>query len=176
MRDDQIEPYNQIRRAIRLGSLPAVKMLLSRNMDMLFLDTPFGTWLHMAAALGQTEIAQWLLSQGIDVNVRSVSIEGRPLDEAASNGDLEMVRCLLESGASLDVSESVRNPLFAAIVGGLSPSHNAVAQLLIDSGINTSIRYSNVNNMNALEYAREWGRADIVRMLEESRESKTTGS
>ncbi|MFO0886141.1 MAG: ankyrin repeat domain-containing protein [Pirellulales bacterium] len=166
MRDDLIEAYKQIRKSIKTGDTSEFVRLVDEDESLLQLDSPFGTCLHMAAAHGKLAIVQWLVSHGMDVNTRAATIEGRPLDEAASNAHLDVVKFLIERGATLDVSESVRNPLLSAIVGGLSDSHTAVAKLLIDAGIDTSIRYPNLDNMNALEYAKEWGRSDIVALLE----------
>jgi len=165
MRDDQIDAYKQIRKSIKTGDLSEFVRLVGEHEALLHLDTPFGTWLHMAAAHGKMHIVQWLVSHGMDVNVRGATIEGRPLDEAASNAHVDIVKFLIHSGATLDVSDSVRNPLFSAIVGGLSDSHTAVAKLLIEAGIDTTIRYPNLNNMDALEYATEWGRSNIVALL-----------
>jgi len=171
MRDDQIDVYKQIRKSIKNGDLAEVIRLLSGDESLFEIDTPFGKWLHMAAAYGKLEIVQWLISQGMDVNTRGATIEGRPLDEAAAAGYAEVVDFLIANGASLDVSDSVRNPLLAAVVGGLSDSHTTVAKLLVDAGIDTTIRYPNLDNMDALEYAREWGRSDIVKLLEAKRDS-----
>ena len=130
------------------------------------METPFGTWLHMASAHGQLEIVKWLVSQGIDLDSVGGIGDRRAIDEAASVGNVDVVKFLIEVGATLDVSHSVRNPLFAAITGGRSDAHTAAAKLLIDSGIDTTVRYPNLDNMNALEYAREWGRSEIVSLLE----------
>lgn len=166
MRSDQINAYKQIRNSIKNGDTPEFIRLLGEDKSLLQLDTPFGKWLHMAAAHGNLDIVQWLVSHGMDVNARGATIEGRPLDEAASNGHLDIVRFLVEAGATLDVSDSVRNPLLSAIVGGLSDSHTAVARFLIDAGIDTTVRYPNLDNMDALAFAKEWGRSDIVALLE----------
>jgi hypothetical protein len=82
---------------------------------------------------------------------------------------VNVVEFLIASGAVIDTSDSVRNPLFAAIVGGISDSHTAVAKLLIDSGIDTRVKYNSetMKDMDALAFAKEWGRSNIVRLLEE---------
>lgn len=166
MHDDQIHAYKRIRKSIKNGDIGEFVRLLGEDESLLHLDTPFGTWLHMAAAHGKMDIVQWLVSHGMDVNVRGATIEGRPLDEAAAAGNVDIVNFLIGSGATLDVSDSVRNPLLSAIVEGVSESHTAVAKLLIDAGIDTTIRYPNLHNMDALEYAKEWGRSDIVALLQ----------
>ena len=160
---DEIEAQKAIRKAVKSGDLQQVKALVSEDESRLHMQTPFGSWLHVAASAGQLDIVEWLIAKGIDVDVHGGTAGGTPLDLAASDGQLEVVRCLIERGASLDVSEPERNPLFGAIYGG----HTAVAKLLIDSGIDTSVKYSgeNMTNMDALAFAKEWGRSDIVEML-----------
>ena len=169
MQEQEIEVFKAIRKAIKEGRLSEVVRLVREDESRLQMDTPFGSWLHMAAAHGRLEIARWLVSQGMDVNIRGRTIERRPLDEAAANGHVDTAKYLIESGATLDVSDSVRNPLLAAIVGGNSESHTAVARLLTESGIDTTVRYPNLDNMDALEYAKEWGRSEIVELLDSQR-------
>lgn len=156
-----------IHRAIKQGRIADVIRLIGDDKEVLWLWTPFGTWLQDAASHGHRDIVQWFVSNGLSVNSFSDSRPTPPLGQAASEGHIEVVRYLLGSGATIDVSDSVRNPLLSAIVGGLSESHTAVAKLLIDAGIDTSIRYPNLDNMNALEYAKEWGREDIAKLLED---------
>ena len=168
MQDHEIPVYNAIRRAIKDGELSKVQQLIGADESRLQMDTPFGSWLHMAATHGKLDIARWLVSRDADVNAIGGIGDHRPLDEAAAEGHVEVARFLIDSGSMLDVSESVRNPLFAAIVGGISDSHTAVAKLLIDSGIDTTKRYPNLHNMDALEWAREWGRTDVAKLLETS--------
>lgn len=165
MQNHDVEFIRRIRKAIKEGRLADVISLVGADASRLSMDTPFGTWLHMASSHGQLDIAKWLVSQGANLDSIGGVGDRRPIDEAAAAGNVAIVRLLIESGAALDASNSGRNPLFAAIVGGLSDSHTSVAQLLIEAGIDTKIRYPNLSNMNALEYAKEWGRSDIVALL-----------
>lgn len=165
MKQHEIEVYKEIRKSIKAGSFADVVELIGNDTSRLRMETPFGTWLHVASAHGKLDIVRWLVSQGLDVNSIGGMGDRRPIDEAAAAGHLEVVRFLIDSGAVLDVENSTRNPLFSTIVGGLSESHNAVAVLLVEAGIDTTKRYPNLNNMDALEYANEWGRGDIVTLL-----------
>jgi ankyrin repeat protein len=160
---DEIRRAQAIRTAIKDGDLERLKALIGDDKAALELMTVFGTWLHVAAAHGQLEIAKYLVSIGADVNRNGGILGGGPLNEAASKGDLEIVKFLLSCGAKLDVSEPNWNPLFGAIYGG----HTAVARFLIESGIDTSVRYSGekMKNMDALAFAKEWGRTDIAKLL-----------
>ncbi len=65
----------------------------------------------------------------------------------------------------MDVSEPERNPLFGAIYGG----HTDVAKFLINSGIDTQVKYTgpNMKNMDALAFVNEWGRTEIADLLTE---------
>jgi ankyrin repeat protein len=157
-----------IHRAIKQGNLSEVICLIADDKSLLHMWTPFGTWLQDAASQGQLNIVRWLVTQGLEVNAYNESNESPPISKAAARGHVDVVRFLIESGAILDTSDSVRNPLFAAIVGGISESHTAVAKLLIYSGIDTSVKYTGkyMTDMDALAFAKEWGRSEIVELLE----------
>lgn len=165
MSDIDIQIHKSIRTAIKLGDLVTVSKALCEDRSRFNWNVrPFGSWLHIAAANGQLRIVEWLIEQGMNVNQMAGVSESGPLDEAASNGHLETVRCLINHGATLDTSNSVGNPLFGAIHGG----HADVAKLLIESGIDTAVKYTgeNMTNMDALAFAKEWGRSEIVALLE----------
>ncbi len=159
-----VEVQKAIRTGVKKGNLDEVKHLIGNDKERLNLMTPFGTWLHVAASAGQLHIVEWLIANGIDVNKYGGTSGSGPLHRASSDGHLEIVRRLLELGAMLDVSEPERNPLFGAIYGG----HTQVAKLLIDNGIDISVKYTgeNMTNIDALAFAKEWGRTDIVALLE----------
>jgi uncharacterized protein len=160
---ENFEVAKHIRSAIKQGDLERVKVLIGADDSRLRMMTPFGTWLHVAASLGKLEIVRWLVDKGADVNAYGGTAGGAPLHRAASDGHIEVVRYLLDHGAILDVSEPERNPLFGAIHFG----HTAIAKLLIERRIETKTRYTgeNMQDMDAVAFAREWGRKDIVELL-----------
>ncbi|MGX1262671.1 ankyrin repeat protein [Rossellomorea marisflavi] len=86
------------------------------------------------------------------MNTKGDIFDASPLRVVAGAGHLEIVKCLVENGAELDVSLAKRNPLFGAIYRG----HKEVAEYLVEQGIDVSIRYTveNNKNMDACEYAR----------------------
>ena len=153
-----------IRNAIKEGDLQKVASLIGSNKDRLTMMAPFGTWMHVAASHGKLPIVEHLVALGADINARGGIPGGSPLNEAASEGHLDIVRYLVSRGAEMDVSEPERNPLFSAIYGG----HTAVAKFLIDSGINTHVKYTgkSMKNMDALAFARERGNREIAAFLE----------
>lgn len=154
-----------IRNAIKIGDINEVKRLIGDNLESLHLMTPFGTWLHVAAKKGHFGIVEYLIHKGIDVNTKGDIFDASPLRLAAGAGHLEIVKFLIETGAELDVSLAKRNPLFGAIYGG----HKEVAEFLVEKGIDISIRYTgeNIKNMDAYEYAREFGQTEIVEYLKQ---------
>ena len=126
--------------------------------------TPFGTWLHVAASQGKIEIVELLLNLGMDINTRAGVYNGGAINEAATEGNFNVVKYLLSRGAKLDVSEPTRNPLFGAILSG----DKDIVKLLLDSGIDASVRYTGeyMKNMDAYDFAIERGQKEIAKMLE----------
>jgi hypothetical protein len=168
MIDKQI--HKEIRSAIKEGDVEKLTALLGSDKDRLNMMTPFGTWLHVAASCGKLDVVKRLLERGADVNAYGGTAGGGPLNVAASEGHLDVVRHLLSHGAHLDISEPERNPLFSAIYGG----HPEIAKVLIDAGIDTTVRYTgeSMKGMDALAFAHERGQSDIEKLLSAHRENK----
>ncbi|WP_395343510.1 ankyrin repeat domain-containing protein [Ningiella sp. W23] len=160
----------QIIQAIKNKDVKLLKELLSKNPDITHVVTPLGSWLHIATRHNAKESVEFLLEQGIDVNIEGGVSNSGPINAAASEGYTELVKFYLEKGAILDTSEPEKNPLFSAIHNG----HVDVVKMLLDANIDTSIKYSGstMENMDALAFAKEWGRTDIVNMLIEHNKSK----
>lgn len=159
-----------IRNTIKLGDINEVKRLIDDNPEFLHTMTPFGTWLHVAAKKGHSGIVEYLIHKGIDVNTKGDIFDASPLRVAAGAGHLEIVKYLIEAGAELDVSLAKRNPLFGAIYGG----HKEVVEFLVEKGIDISIRYTGetIKNMNAYEYAREFGQTEIAEYLKQKMDKR----
>jgi len=153
----------KIREAIIEGNIDLVKQYIKPKSEILKVETPFGTWLHIAASHGSTKIVQYLIECGIDLNIESGISDDAAISRASSKGYIEIVRDLLQCGAKLDVSEPDKNPLFSAIYGG----HKDIVQLLLDSGIDASVRYTGeyMKDMDAYDFAIERGQKEIAEML-----------
>ena len=161
----------EIRMEIKAGDVNRVRFIIDEDRSRLKMITSFGTLLHEAANFGKLEIVKLLVEMGIDISRSENSISGGgAIHSAASYGKLEIVQFLLNHDAELETSESVKNPLFAAIHGG----HLEIARLLIERGIDTRVKYSgeNMKNMDALAFAEEWGRTDIVKLIKASQENR----
>ncbi|ANF46520.1 ankyrin repeat domain-containing protein [Priestia megaterium] len=167
---DQKSINKSIRNAIKAGDINLVKKLIGDDIETLNTMTAFGTWLHVAAKKGHFQIVEYLVEKGIDVNAKGGTFDASALNLAAGSGNLAIVRYLIESGAELDVSLAKRNPLFGAIYGG----HKEVVKYLVEKGIDISIKYTgeNIKNMNAYEYAREFGQTEIAEYLKQKMNEK----
>lgn len=154
-----------IRNAIKLGDINEVQQLIDDNKETLNIMTAFGTWLHVASKQGQLEIVKFLVSKGIDIDAKGGTFDASALKLAALAGHLAIVSYLIEIGAELDVSLAQRNPLFGAIYGG----HKEVVEFLVESGIDISIHYTgeNIKDMDAFEYARQFGQTEIAEYLKQ---------
>ncbi|MED1093675.1 ankyrin repeat domain-containing protein [Bacillus paramycoides] len=159
-----------IRNAIKIGDINEVKQLIGNDKEILNTMTTFGTWLHVAAKKGHLEMVEYLINKGIDIDARGGTFDASALNLAAGAGHLEIVKYLIKTGAELDVSLAKRNPLFGAIYGG----HKEVAEYLVEKGIDISIRYTgeNIKNMDAYEYAREFGQTEIAEYLKQKMNEK----
>lgn len=167
---DKIKVIKPIRKAIKSDDIEQVRQLLGDDKEVLNTMTSFGTWLHVAAKQGNTEIVRFLIDKGIDINARGGTFDASALNLASGEGHMEIVKLLIDNGVEFDVSLAKRNPLFGAIYGG----HKEVVQYLVDSGIDISIRYTgeSMKDMNAYQYAREFGQTEIAEYLKQKMEEK----
>ncbi len=160
---DLLPVAKEIRTAIKQGDAEKVKELIADNKDLLNLLTPFGTWVHVASSRGKLDIVILLIDMGIDINISAGMFGGTAINEAANEGNLEIVDYLLSCGAKLDTSEPEKNPLFSAILSG----NKDIVQLLLNNGIDASVRYTGeyMKDMDAYDFAIERGQKEIAEML-----------
>ena len=166
MNTEPVKPAPLISEAIRQSNQKELAALFKNYPEMRIFHFPsFGTWLHFAAAHSSVQIIDYLVGLGYDVNSRENREEDTPLNNACNEGKAETVEYFLNHGAELDVSTSVRNPLFSAIVGK-SPD---CARLLIDAGIDTRASYVLEGEVkirsDAIAFAMLRGETEIANMI-----------
>lgn len=158
--------------AIHASDLVKASRLFAENPAEIDAYTFFGggTYLHYAAEKGSPAMIQLLVELGFDVNKPGKLWGDVALCGACGTGRPENVGCLLGLGSVLDVSASIRNPLFSCISG--FTSHRDVApeafmtcaQLLLEAGLDASVVYDTdtMVEMDAIAFATMWGRLDIA--------------
>ncbi|AOH56408.1 hypothetical protein ABE28_018775 [Peribacillus muralis] len=167
---DKAQIAKDIRGAIKSGQLETLKNSLEKEPEMLTWVTPFGTWLHIAAAHGHLEIIKYLINAGIDTNAQGGTFSTNALERAATKGHLDIVEYLINQNVEIDTSESDRNPLFAAIYGG----HLDIVKYLVQNGIDITVKYTGdtMKDMGAYEFAIERGQTEIAEYLKQKIDEK----
>ncbi len=155
-----LDLYKEIRGSLKAANGAKFIELIECHRHMLDVDSPFGTWLHVAAKYGAIDAIKYLLKTDIDVNHRSGALQTNALGDAAAEGNYEVISLLLDAGCEFDTSEPYRNPLFLAIQKG----HTEAVKLLVERGIDTSVTHGD-SNRDAIQFAKEWGHLDIVEIL-----------
>jgi uncharacterized protein len=168
--------HQQISATIRNHNFALFKTIIENNPEYLNFQG-LGGWLNYASRDGVLDIIQYLLDQGLDIN--EGDSEGvAPLCSAAFGGHYEIVKYLLDHGAKIDVSASVRNPLFAVITESVKQSMNRswgpstgeapqIVRLLLERGIDSSVRYNSktMKNMDAVAFATMMGAHDLAYII-----------
>jgi len=113
-----------------------------------------------ASAEGQLEIVQKLISQGANLECRSIDIGATPLDRAAYNGHLNVVSYLLEKKATVNQARpNGVTPLYLACQN----KHKQVVDILIKYSAN--VNQSGNNDVSPLFIASQKGHSEIVEIL-----------
>ena len=122
-------------------------------------------WLYVAAEYGNAELVHQLLKAGLDPNERSIhSYRWPAITAACAAGSARVVRALIEAGATIDVSNIDESPVFVAIHG----KSLECLKLLVEAGADIHKTYELPHRLkNAIVYAKEEGRADMVDYLQQ---------
>lgn len=159
------ELIKEMRKVVKNGELDKIIRLLKDNESLLYVQTPFGTWLNDAVKSGKIEVVNYFLERDLDVNHADAILGITPIVEAASDGYVDIVNVLYNNGATFEVGDFKNNPLFAAIYGG----HFEVVKYLVENGIDITANYpiGTLDNVDAYEYARQYGQVEIAEYLKE---------
>lgn len=140
--DDEPEPEpvadlaTPLHKAIAMGRVEIVKLLLARGANFKAEKADGYTPLHDAAAEENTEIVARLLAQGAPADAKAKNGQ-TPLFEAAANGRVEAMKLLLEAGARVNVKNvSGGTPLLSAAGSGKA----AAVKMLLERGAEWNVR------------------------------------
>lgn len=160
------EKILEFREAMKIENLDKIKKLIESTPDLLYAISPFGTLLHDSARNGKYNVTKYLIEKGANVNAEDgKNIPMTPIVSATLSGKLCIVELLYKSGAKFDVDNARNNVLFCSIAEG----YNDIAKFSIDHGIDITAKYDigEIENCDAMEYARQYGRLEIYNYLKE---------
>ena len=135
-----------------------IQKLLDAGADLYFRNPRGETLLHISAARGVRSLVEHLLDNGAEVDARSE--QGTPLGYAAMQGHAEIVKLLLDRGASPNTGgPDAMSPL------GFTTFRNQVecARILLETG--AKVDQPGFGNNTVLLMAAENGSADMVKLL-----------
>ncbi len=122
----------QIKRMVK--KYPAfLKVNVSAEMDGI---TYSATPLHLAISLGNKEIAEFFVDQGI--NIDTLDSKGQsPLHVAVMLGNKDIIKMLIAKGADVNSKDATgKTPIFAAVIGG----NIDLLELLVAKGADINTR------------------------------------
>lgn len=144
----------------------AARALLRLGANPNALDVQHYDILTIAAVQNDLEMLQIALEGGASVKNITSEYNGTALISAAHLGHIEIVRALIAAKAPLDhVNNLGWTALIEAVVlGNGSKNHIDTVEALVKAGADVDIK--DRRGVTALEYARQRGYADMVKLLE----------
>ncbi len=153
-------PHQLTLGAVRAGNLSRLKELVEKHEANLNSRNRLGeSLLMMSIKSGKTDIANWLIDQGANVQTPSTA-KVTPLMAASFNGDLAMVNRLLEKHADVHAIDQLKK---TALVYAAGNGHTDVVERLLKTGIDVNARYP--NDLTLLMWAAGQGHAKTVSFL-----------
>lgn len=156
--------YTALQRAAIAGNLQLVMLLVQYGANMTALSVnQFGDLpIHLAAAYGHENIVNWMLDNGVTVDVRN-RLGATPLFSAVHNKRLEIAHFLLDRGAAVNarvINGDNRTSLHeAAALGSVD-----LVQLLLDGGADINATTSD-ENQTPLHWAEKVGQQKTADLL-----------
>ena len=118
------------------------------------------SWIVSAAAAGEIQLLDYLLTHGVDVNTR-VKDEESLLGAAAAAGQLEVVQLLIGRGARLNNRTLVT--LETPLIEAAQMNRTEIVKLLLDQGADPSAR--DVMDRTAFDWARENRNSEMADLI-----------
>ena len=113
--DDDEDDRDSWLDAAREGNIAKIKLMLQKGFNIETTTDSGNTALKIAAKKNHKELAEFLISQGAEVNSRNRKRHSTPLHAAAKRGRLGIVKLLIKNGAMLDAKTKNRQtPLHLA--------------------------------------------------------------
>lgn len=160
--DEETLRFRAAMAAIKAQDLASIRRIFSERPSYLLERTHLGSWIEYAATHRAHDSARMLIELGLSPNFTPDPSGRLPISSAAMQGDVEMVKLLIERGSELKTDKTDYNPLFSAIRGG----HNDVVRLLIEHGVDPLIRYGSKQG-DAIAFALECHKLETAELMAE---------
>lgn len=155
-----ISPEEAFFRAISVGDINSVKVLLSRgDIDINAIGHFHETALMSAVGKNNTEIVKLLIEAGADTNHIN-AFKKTILMEAVSKGNIDIVKLLIDGGADIDYANKIEG---TALMIATKQNQPEIMKVLIASGAN--VNYKNNFGDTILTEAVSKGKIDPVKVL-----------
>jgi ankyrin repeat protein len=147
--------------AILRNDLALVKKLLTEGADLNPTDWDEDPPLVAAVYRGNLEMIQCLIAAGADVNRIGLNVDARPISMAIKQHRPDLVKMLLDAGASPEGGDMSYTGLVVAI-GANSPP---IVKILLEAGANPNAEME--DDYRAIMHAARKGNLEIVKLLVE---------
>ena len=138
------------------------RRLLGRDASTWWVGNDGLTALHIAAAQGWAQLAQWLIDNGADVNARGGRQDVMPLHGAVIKNDVDVAKLLLANGA--DINARTNDGLTALHIAA-SQGLVKLSQWLIDNGADANANARGRQNVTPLHGAVMKNEVDVAKLL-----------
>ena len=143
-------------------SLEMAQYLVSKGIDINFVDKDGWTPLHDYSSRTRLDIAKFLISRGAHINARD-NIGFTPLMIALNSSPISFIQFLIKNGADVNIrTDDKSTALHLAVMRG----DVDIVKVLIDAG--ADVNAQNSGKMTPLHQAAIDGRYEIVKLLVES--------
>ena len=154
----------ELHEAAAAGNLARVKEIVGANPELAKSYSPDGfPVLALAAAFGHEDVAQYLHSQGADIN--SIATNGTAytgLTGAVASGHASIAQWLAENGADVNHRYAKgHSPLLEAVANGRLD----IVKILVEHGADPHARTD--DGKTALAFAQERGHREVAKYLHE---------
>ncbi|MFY7729013.1 MAG: ankyrin repeat domain-containing protein [Flavobacterium sp.] len=144
----------------RKGTVAELEKLAAKDKSVVnAVDANGNSMLILACYRGNTDVAKYIAGKTTDINYKSK--QGTALMAAVMNGNVELVKFLLQKGAKADVTEeSGKTALIYAVFFGKTDC----AKALIAAGANKGIKDN--EGKTALDYAHNSQNTELIILLD----------
>jgi len=151
------------------GHVEIAKLLIENRVNInKRADFDGTTCLHHAAANNQYEMAEFLITQGVDINAVD-KLNRTPLMDASEMGNEKIVKYLIDKQADATLLDKENYSALSYCLDFIKPSEpqfEKCALLLIENGVNVNNK-GKFNNTTLLHYGASTGKLELCQKLVE---------